>query len=147
MLSLSIRSTSIYKTLIGFEAVFDEWSALRSKVNRRQGSLPEAKALEFANIDKRQTYATWRTRSWNMQRPNPYDLAIVPIFYKFLEHSRCSARLSVSLGLGGRGEHGLVPNPRFRGLWAGPLQEKQRGLLMRWINQGLYLRQLQLNFR
>ena len=138
----------IYKTLIGFEGVFGEWGTLRSETQIDETDrFREAKALEFANSINAQNYPTWRTRILEYIKTESDDLATFQVFYKFLEEFAV-AQPSLAYRLVSEDAASMASFlvPIFRGLWAGPLQEKQRGLLMNMIGQGLCLRQMAAQF-
>lgn len=138
----------IYKTLIGFEGIFGEWSALKSKaLNEDDGSSREVRVLEFAKSINAQNYPAWRARILEYTKTESSDLATFPLFGKFLEQfAVAQPELAYRLITEDVASIASFLVPVLRGLWAGPLQEKQRGLLMDWISQGLYLPQIAAQF-
>lgn len=138
----------IYKTLIGFEGVFGEWDALRSDAQiDDKDRLRDARATELANSINTQNYPVWRARILEYTKTESNDLATFPHFYRFLEQFAV-AQPTLAYRLVSE-DAASIPSfliPLFRGLWAGPLREKQRVLLTGWINQGLYLRQIAAQF-
>lgn len=138
----------IYKTLIGFEGVFGDWNELRAKAQiDDKDRYREAKAREFASSINGQSYPAWRTRILEYTKTESKDLATFPIFYKFLEQfAVAQPALAYRLASEDAASIASFLVPVLRGLWAGPLQDKQRRLLVDWISQGLFLRQIAAQF-
>lgn len=76
---------TIYKTLIGFEGVFGEWTGRRgdgSYTTAQKRRTAEAKVLE-ARIPQ-DGFAVWKQRILTFAQTESNDMATFPVFYEFL---------------------------------------------------------------
>lgn len=132
----------IYKTLIGFEGIFQNWEDL----HRNDGDWEETdkfrreKATEFANSINDDNFSKWRERILSYAKTESEDLATFPTFYYFLEtFAIAQPKLALKLLSEDAREIAGFLIPLLRGLWAGPEQPALRELLNAWIAAGQYL--------
>lgn len=132
----------IYKTLIGFEGIFQSWEQLRKNDSywEETHKSRKDKATEFANNITRESFALWRDRIISYAKTESEDLATFPIFYYFLEIiAKAQPRLALKLISEDSGKIAGFLIPLLRGLWSGPDQPALREILNEWIEAGRYL--------
>ena len=80
------KEYAIYRTLIGFEGIFGDWSAYERSSQQFEAIEKERrqKALDFAYSITADTYAEWRGRILEYAKTESDDLATFPVFYHFL---------------------------------------------------------------
>lgn len=77
---------SIYKTLIGFEGVFGEWTGRRGEGSYTTAAQERrvADAKELAASIPQDGFAVWKQRVLTFAQTESNDLATFPVFYEFL---------------------------------------------------------------
>jgi hypothetical protein len=131
-----------YKTLIGFEGIFQSWEQLRKNDNywEETDKFRKNKATEFANSITPENFPMWRERVLLYSRTESNDLATFPIFYHFLETFAVSRpQLALKLISDDSDEIARFLIPLLRGLWSGPEQSAIRKILNAWISAGRHL--------
>ncbi len=134
----------IYKTLIGFEGIFHDWTNLKAVDNRWEETdqIRKDAATKFISSINDGNFEEWRARIIEYSKTQSDDLATFPVFYQFLE-SFALARPNLALRLVSDDfaqiERFLIP--LLRGLWAGPEQSNVRMLIESWTGSGQYLYQ------
>jgi len=79
------KEYAVYRTLIGFEGIFGEWSAYERTSQRFEAIEKERrqKASDFAYSITANTYAEWRGRILEYAKTESDGLATFPVFYYF----------------------------------------------------------------
>jgi len=79
------REYAIYRTLIGFEGIFGDWSTYERKSQQFEAIEEERrkKASDYARSITADTYAEWRARILEYAKTESDDLATFPVFYHF----------------------------------------------------------------
>lgn len=132
----------IYRDLIGFESVFEDWED--SLTSEKDFELIEKerkeKASAYAHSIDVGNWETWKQRIFEFCNTESNDLATFPIFYKFLgdvaKHKPHAALELVSKHLE---EIENFTIPIYRGLWNGDLHDECRALLLNRCDQGQQL--------
>lgn len=132
---------SIYKTLVGFEGVFGDWSKSRQDESHslRSQEARSAEAKLYASKIPEDGFDVWRQRILTFASTESNDMATFPVFYEFLaevaiQHPKFGLELL---------ERNSQPLSRFlipllRSLWDGELRDKLRPLIGGWIAQATY---------
>lgn len=116
----------IYRDLIGFESIFEDWETSRSKERDFAKIEAERKAAAEKYIEsiRDETWPVWRERILKFSETRSNDMATFPLFYEFL-HNLAVAHPEFALELvrdfGDNIE--LFKIPLFKGLFNGPLKE------------------------
>jgi hypothetical protein len=135
----------IFKVLIGFEGIFEEWTRERSSEGNweRKDKLRKARATSFIESITPETESVWLDRIVRYSQIESADLATFPVYIDFLE------RLAAQ-----RGEFALrliqkhaadvdsFLTPLLRGLAAGGSKEVAWKLIDGWLQESRYLRQI-----
>ena len=127
---------TIYKDLIGFEGVFEDWEESLTKETNFQGidEYRSARAKEYADSINAENWDEWRGRILRFATTESNDLATFPKFYEFLnQFAERSPDLAFSLLTGHLDEISSFTIPLMRGLWKSPHKEDLRALLLEWI--------------
>lgn len=129
----------IYRNLIGFESIFEDWEASRSQ-HRDFGKVEEdrkAAADNYVASITDETWSIWRARIFKFCETRSNDMATFPLFYEFL-HNLAVAHPSLALEL--VRDHGdeieLFRIPLFRGLWKGHLREDFKSFALKLAQNG-----------
>lgn len=126
----------IYKTLIGFEGIFDDWASGDVRVLR--GNDPEnlrvSLATKFAQSINKDNFEEWRARVLNFAETESNDLATFPIFYHFLEEfSKNQPALGFQLLTENTEPLSRFVIPLLKGLWTGEIKDAAQQLLFKWV--------------
>lgn len=127
----------VYKTLVGFEGIFGDWSKDRKDETFMLGSqdyrVKQSKVLA-AQVPA-DGFEVWRSRILRFAQTESNDLATFPVFYEFLAEV---AALYPDFGLKLLTEHAdslsrfLIP--LLRGVWDGDRKHELLPLITRWID-------------
>ncbi len=126
----------IYKDLIGFEGVFEEWEESLTKEPDFMGidEYRSAKSKEYAESINIENWPEWRDRILKFVNTESDDLATFPNFFNFLQQfAERSPDLAFSLLTKNLDEIELFTIPLLKGLWKGPLKSDLRALMLEWI--------------
>lgn len=129
----------IYRDLIGFESIFEDWEASRSQQRDFAKIEAERKAAAENYIESitDETWPVWRERIFKFSETRSNDMATFPLFYEFL-HNLAVAHPSFALEL--VRDHAdkieLFNIPLFRGLFKGPLKEDFKPLALELAQNG-----------
>lgn len=128
----------VYKTLVGFEGIFGDWTKDREDESFTLGSqdsrLKQSKVLA-AQVPA-DGFDVWRARILRFAQTESNDLATFPVFYEFLAEVAAS---HPDFGLELLTEH-ADPLSRFlipllRGVWDGDRKAQLLALMTMWINE------------
>ncbi len=128
----------IYKTLVGFEGIFGDWTKDRKDESFTLGSqdsrVKQSKVLA-AQVPA-DGFDVWRARILRFAHTESNDLATFPVFYEFLAEV---AALYPDFALELLNDH-ADPLSRFlipllRGVWDGDGKAQLLPLMTRWINE------------
>jgi hypothetical protein len=128
------KEYAIYKTLVGFEGVFGDWSMPRSDESfalRSQDSrVKEARAIASRIADD--GFEVWRRRILTFAKTESDDLATFPVFYEFLaEVASLYPAFALNLLTDDSDALSKFLIPILRGLW----DTEKRGELLRLIEE------------
>jgi hypothetical protein len=129
---------TIYKTLVGFEGIFGEWSNSNHDETFELGSqevrVKKARALASKIADE--DLDVWRRRILTFAQTESNDLATFPVFYEFLTEV-ASFYPDFALDLLNKDSDQLSRFliPILRGLWDGAKRDELRLLIDGWIKQ------------
>lgn len=127
---------TIYKDLIGFEGVFEDWEkSLTNETDfQRTDEYRSAKATEYAQSINSENWAKWRCRILRFATTESDDLATFPNFFNFLrQFAEKSPDLAFGLLTENLDEIRLFTIPLLRGLWKGSRNPDLRALMLEWI--------------
>lgn len=128
----------VYKTLVGFEGIFGDWSkerrdesfALGSQDSRAKQSKVMAAQVPADGFD------VWRARILRFSQTESNDLATFPVFYEFLAEV---AATYPDFGLELLTEHAEALSrfliPLLRGVWDSDRRAQILPLITRWIDE------------
>lgn len=144
-LEKTIRENSeyqIYKTLIGYEGKFHDWTKLKNdqELWQETDGLRKERVLDYVSAITSNNYEDWRNRILKYAQTESADLATFPVFYQFLE-AFATARPELALRLLST-DHAAIKGfliPILRGLWGGPHGVATKTLVTGWIEQSHYL--------
>ncbi|WP_418146119.1 hypothetical protein ABL850_22865 [Variovorax paradoxus] len=128
----------VYKTLVGFEGIFGDWTKERKDESFTLGSqdsrVKQSKVLA-AQVPA-DGFEIWRARILRFAQTESNDLATFPVFYEFLAEVAASYP---DFGLELLTEH-ADPLSRFlipllRGVWDGDRKPQLIPLMTRWIDE------------
>ena len=128
---------SIYKTLIGFEGVFGEWTGDRTKATytaaAQERRVQEAKAMA-ANIPE-EGFGVWKRRILTFAQTESNDMATFPVFYEFLaDVAEAHPEFGLELLLGESDRLSAFLIPILRGVWDSDKRAELLPLMRRWID-------------
>ncbi len=135
----------IYRNLIGFEGIRGVWEELK-----QNGSIGEygdderlRLAADYVNEISDENYVVWRDRILAYSKTRSDDLAVFPIYYKFLESvGQKKPRLALEL----LRDHQDVMAPflvaLLRGLWCSEHKAEAEVLALQWIGDRVHLADL-----
>ena len=129
---------SIYKTLIGFEGVFGDWSASRSDESFALGAqdsrMKDARVIASRIADD--GFEVWRRRILTFAKTESNDLATFPVFYEFLaEVAGAYPDFALSLLVKDSDALSGFLIPILRGLWNGERRDELLPLMQGWVRQ------------
>lgn len=130
----------IFKHLIGFEGVFQNWNKLDDEDFKATRQLREDKAREYARSINEDNYEEWKSRIMLYSQIQSNDMATFPVFGKFLEFfGNFSPKLALRL-LNEEGEK----LERFIivlliGIWETDERNAARAFIQESINNNLHL--------
>lgn len=129
---------AIYKTLVGFEAIFGDWSKSRRDESFALGSqdsrVKEARVIASRIADE--GYDVWRRRILTFARTDSTDLATFPVFYEFLaEVSSSHPDFALDLLINDSDQLSMFLIPILRGLWDSGKRDELLPLIQRWMQQ------------
>lgn len=132
------KEYAIYRSLIGFEGIFGDWSAYERASQQFEAIEKERrqKASDFAYSITADTYAEWRARILEYAKTESDDLATFPVFYHFLAEF-AAARPEFALRLVTEDTAGIARFliPILVSLWNGTHREHARKLIEKWIGE------------
>lgn len=128
----------IYKTLVGFEGVFGDWSISTSDESFALGSqdsrMKEARVIASRIADE--GFDIWRRRILTFAKTESNDLATFPVFYEFLSEV-ASSYPDFGLDLLTKDSDQLTKFliPILRGLWDSEKRDELLPLIQEWVQQ------------
>ena len=127
---------TIYKTLIGFEGVFGEWSGSRRDgsytVGAQDRRVQEAKVLA-ARIPV-EGFDVWKQRILTFAQTESNDMATFPVFYEFLaDVAALYPDFALDLLANDSDRLSAFLIPVLRGVWDSDRQGELLPLIERWI--------------
>ena len=128
----------VYKTLVGFEGIFGDWTKDRKDESFTLGSqdsrVKQSKVLA-AQVPA-DGFEVWRARILRFAQTESNDLATFPVFYEFLAEVAASYP---DFGLELLTQHAdplsRVLIPLLRGVWDGDRKTQLLPLMTRWIDE------------
>lgn len=128
---------TIYKTLIGFEGVFGEWSGSRTDgsytVAARERRGHEAKVLATRIPDE--GFNVWKERILTFAQTESNDMATFPVFYEFLANvAGLYPDFALDLLTNESDRLSAFLIPLLRGVWDSDRQSELLPLIKRWID-------------
>lgn len=128
---------TIYKTLIGFEGVFGEWSGSprdgSHTVAAQERRVQEAKVL--AERIPEEGFDVWKRRILTFAQTESNDMATFPVFYEFLaEVAGLYPWFALDLLADESDMLSAVLIPLLRGVWDSERQSELLPLMTRWID-------------
>lgn len=130
------KEYAIYRTLIGFEGIFGDWSDYKRTSEQFEAIERERrqKASDFAHSITADTYAEWRARILTYAKTESDDLATFPVFYHFLaEFAAARPELALRLVTEDTSAVARFLIPILSSLWNGTHREDARKLIEKWI--------------
>lgn len=131
-----ISEYTVYKTLIGFEGVFGEWTGIRDlafRASKSQEARAERAQAFVAEISA-ENYPLWKQRILDFSRTNSNDMATFPVLYEFLSKL---AEAHPSLAMGLLQDEAAKVSPfqiaLLRGLLQSHLKEDVKRLMWSWV--------------
>lgn len=128
----------VYKTLVGFEGIFGNWTKDRKDESFTLGSqdsrVKQAKVLA-AQVPA-DGFDVWRARILRFAQTESNDLATFPVFYEFLAEVAASYSdfgLELLNDFADPLSRFLIP--LLRGVWDGDRKAQLLPLMTRWINE------------
>jgi hypothetical protein len=128
----------IYRNLIGFESVFEDWeqSLTSDKDFARIEEERRTQASEYVRSISEETWPKWKERIFEFCKTESNDLATFPIFFEFLrELTESHPKLALELVKEHISEVERVTIPIYRGLWASDLKEASKAFLIELVDQ------------
>jgi hypothetical protein len=128
---------TIYKTLIGFEGVFGEWSGSRRDgsytVAAQERRMQEAKVLAARIPDD--GFDVWKRRILAFAHTESNDMATFPVFYEFLaDVAGLYPDFALELLVTESDRLSAFLIPILRGVWDSDRQSELLPLMKRWID-------------
>ena len=126
----------IYRTLIGFEGVFEPWdkSSDEAKGFRKTEELRKKRALEYVGEVDQNSREVWKARILEFAKTDSSDLATFPVFYQFLRDlaGRVPA-LALELVSSEEAQIDKFLIPLLAGLWNGDHRPELQALIEQWF--------------
>jgi hypothetical protein len=133
---------AIYKVLIGFEGVFENWEESLTK-EPDFGAIEKyrsEKTTEYTDSINAVNWIEWRGRILRFAKTESNDLATFPNFFEFLRQvAEKSPDLAFGLLTEDLDDIRLFTIPLLRGLWKGSRMADLRALMLEWIAADLQL--------
>lgn len=129
---------AIYKTLVGFEGVFGDWSVSRREESFALGSQDSrvTEAREIASRIADEGFEVWRRRILTFAKTESNDLATFPVFYEFLaEVAGSYPDFALDLLVRHSDELSKFLIPILCGLWEGEKRAELQLLIQRWVRE------------
>lgn len=127
---------AVYKTLVGFEGIFGDWSKDRRDASYTLGS-QESRKKEARVIAARvsaEGFDLWRCRILRFAQTESNDMATFPVFYEFLaEVAATYPEFALDLLVKESEQLSRFLIPILRGLWDGEKREELIPLMLKWI--------------
>ncbi|WP_077047095.1 hypothetical protein [Pseudomonas sp. KK4] len=132
------KEYAIYKILIGFEAVFGDWSKPKRDesfgIGSQDSRVKEAR-LMVPRIPE-EGFDVWRRRILVFARTESTDMATFPVFYEFLgEVASHFPDFALELITNETDQLSKFLIPILRSLWDGDCREKLFLLLKKWVHE------------
>lgn len=129
---------AIYKTLVGFEGVFGDWSTSKRDESFALGSqdsrVKEARFIASQIADE--GFGVWRRRILTFAKTESNDLATFPVFYEFLAEMASSyPDFALDLLINDSDQLSKFLIPILRGLWDGEKRDELLPLMQSWVLQ------------
>ncbi|MCY1404436.1 hypothetical protein D9M71_196440 [compost metagenome] len=127
---------AIYKTLVGFEGVFGDWSRSNRDESLALGSrdsrVNEARVIGARIADE--GFDVWRRRILTFAKTESNDLATFPVFYEFLAEVASSyPAFALDLLIKDSDQLSKFLIPILRGLWDGEKRDELLPLIQKWV--------------
>lgn len=132
----------IYRNLIGFEGVFEDWEQrlLDKHDFAAEKEYRTSKANEYADEVTKENWEEWKARILRFCGTESNDLATFPHFYEFLNRlAMKSPDFALELLKNHPEEISPFVIPLFRGLWKGSRKEEFRAQVLEWIGDDQWL--------
>ena len=132
------KEYAIYKTLVGFEGVFGDWSTSKRDESFALGSqdsrVKEARVIASQIADE--GFDVWRSRILAFAKTESDDLATFPVFYEFLAEVASSyPDFALGLLVNDADQISRFLIPILRGLWDGEKRDELLPLIQGWVQQ------------
>jgi len=129
---------TIYKTLVGFEGVFGDWSTAKRDESFALGTqdfrLKQARVI--ASRVAEEGFEEWRRRILSFAKTESNDLATFPIFYEFLaDVSSSYPEFALNLLIKDSDALSKFLIPILRGLWDSAKRDEVKPLIEGWVRQ------------
>lgn len=129
---------AIYKTLVGFEGVFGDWSMSKHGESFALGSqdsrVKEARVIASQIADE--GFDVWRRRIFTFAKTESNDLATFPVFYEFLAEVAVSyPAFALDLLIKDSDQLSKFLIPILRGLWDSDKRDELLPLIQRWVQE------------
>ncbi|RJG13538.1 hypothetical protein D3879_09940 [Pseudomonas cavernicola] len=129
---------AIYKTLVGFEGVFGDWSKSKRDESFALGS-QDSRVKAARVIASRITdegFDVWRRRILAFAKTESNDMATFPVFYEFLaEVAGSYPAFALDLLLKDADQLSKFLIPILRGLWDSEKRDELLSLIQRWVQE------------
>lgn len=129
----------IYRHLIGFESIFEDWETSLAKsrdFSKIEGERKVASEAYIKSISD-ENWVDWRHRILNFCQVRSNDMATFPLFYEFLEDLAVShPEYALELVRDYRDKIEFFEIPLFRGLWKSPQREVLKQLALELATKG-----------
>lgn len=127
---------AIYKTLVGFEGVFGDWSMSTRDESFALGS-QDSRVKEARVIASRianEGFDVWRRRILTFAKTESNDMATFPVFYEFLAEVAGSYPVfALDLLINDSDQLSKFLIPILRGLWDSEKRDELLPLIQRWV--------------
>ena len=132
------KEYAIYKTLVGFEGVFGDWSTSKRDESFALGSqdsrVKEARVIASRIADE--GFDVWRRRILTFAKTESNDMATFPVFYEFLAEVAGSYPIfALDLLFNDSDQLSKFLIPILRGLWDSEKRDELLPLIRRWVRE------------
>ena len=129
---------AIYKTLVGFDGVFGDWSTSKHEESFALGSqdsrVKDARVIASRIADE--GFDVWRRRILTFAKTESNDLATFPVFYEFLAEVASSyPDFAIDLLINDSDQLSAFLIPILRGLWEGEKRGELVQVMQSWVLQ------------